>query len=98
MAKKKGKRSRQTLFNKAKNVGMTLLTVARPLVILFGAGTVQAKVEKILQEATFGFLAPGGGIGSFNLNQGIVFYGPAGAAAAINTILKHAQRAYPIRR
>ncbi len=97
MANKKRSRRRQGFVSKAINFALIGLTFARPLSIFFGAGTMGAKVEKIVQEATFGIVRAGGGIGAFDLNQGLAMYLPAGAAFGLGKIKSFAMRHFPVR-
>lgn len=98
MAKRRKKRSRRQGFvSKAINAALIGLTFARPISIMLGAGNTQQKVAKILREATFGIVQEGGGIGQFNLNEGLAMYAPAGAAFALGKIKGFAMRHFPVR-
>lgn len=103
MAKKKKRSRRQSFVSKAINGALIALTFATPLTILLGAGTIAGKIGTIVKLATFGMVGgvgtPGGiAIGSFDLNQGLAMYAPAGAAFGLGMIKKFAMRRFPVRR
>ncbi len=98
MARGKKKRSRkQGWFSKIANVFLWGVAFARPIIIAFGPGSPQAKFEKVIREATFGLVAEGGQVGTFNLNEGLAMYLPAGAAMALSKIKGFAARHFPVR-
>ncbi len=92
MAKHK-KRGKQGMLSKIINIGLTLLTFSRPLVIMFGsASTIQDKLRVLMEEATFGLSA-----GAFDKAAGLRMYTPAGAAAALGFIRSYATKHFPVR-
>ncbi len=93
MAKKKGRRRRQGMFSKVINIGLTLLSISRPLFLLFRPGGFSpASIKQLISEATFGLMD-----GGFNLQTGLAFYAPAGGAIAIGTVLKFIRKKFPVR-
>ncbi len=98
MARGKKKRSRkQGWFSKLANIALWGVAFARPITIAFGPGSPQGKFEKVIREATFGLVAEGGRVGTFNLNEGLAMYLPAGAALALGKIRSFAARHFPVR-
>lgn len=102
MAKKKGKRRRQSVVSKVINLGLILLGLSRPITLLFtGGGDFAFKVNRIITEATFGLARPGGvggGVSKFDLNLGLQMYAPAGAAIALGKLKGFLMRHFPVRR
>ncbi len=93
MAKKKKRGRRQGLFSKAVNIGLTLLSISRPLFLLFRPGGFsQSSIKQLIGEATFGLTD-----GRFDINRGFQFYAPAGGAVAIGTVLKFIRKKFPVR-
>ncbi len=84
---------KQSLFSKAKNLGLIALGASRILGILFTGASMVEKADQIVREATFGLSA-----GEFDLNAGLLMYTPVGGALALSTFLNFLLRKFPVRR
>lgn len=92
MANKKRKRSKQGWFSKVTNIGIITLGMSRILAIIFNnLGNPSVIPERIVQGATFGLSK-----GSFDKQQGALFYGPPIAAATTKMVLSYLKRHNPV--
>ncbi len=95
-AKDKKKGGKQGIVSKIANVGLILLGMSRPLGLIFRhLGNLQAGIDIIVRESTFGLGAPGG---KFDLASGLRFYTPAGAAVALGFLKSYLMKKFPVRR
>lgn len=93
MAKKKGRRRKQSLFSKVTNVGLIALGLSRVLEIIFNnLGNPSAIPTLLVRGATFGLSS-----GGFSVDQGARFYGPPVAAITTGKVLQFLKRRFPVR-
>ncbi len=98
MAKNKNKKSRrQGMFSKAINASLIALGFADPIVIMLGPGTLKAKVDHIINDATFGLVRFDGSKSKFNLASGLAMYTPGGAAIGLGKLKQYLMRHFPVR-
>ncbi len=80
-------------MSKILNTGLVLLGLSRPLTLLLQSpGNPAAAVQQIIKESTFGLAE-----GSFDLDAGLLFYSPAGAAVGLGKLKSYLMRHFPVR-
>ncbi len=93
MAKKKGKRSRrQGTFSKVINAGLIALGFSNVIKIAIGPGTPTQKIDRIIQNATFGLSQR-----KFDLKKGLEMYTPVGAAIGLGKLKQYLMKHFPVR-